>query len=275
MRRLFKRLRRNFIKDNCIGLIIVLIGLFAFPLKATEKGEKKEKEKVYSSSTSLSCVLTRGNNRAFSFSFDTIQDLHLKKNELNFKGSIIHSNSNNQEKSEIYYTHLKYDREISSRVYLLSLVRAERNKLAGYNLRVAFSVGAGYTWIKKEKVEISSEGAFGWNSENNSEKIIQDDVNDGPIITQRLFSESFVSSILSSKLIYDFSSAAQFVHQEILFLNMEDIKDYRLNSYSSISASVSRYFALKTSLQIIYERKPVPGHKNTDFFLLSSIVIKF
>lgn len=262
----------DFNKTNRIIIFILLIGLLILPLKAAEEDE--EKEKIYSSSTSLSFVLTRGNNKGFFFSFDTVQNIHLKKNELSFKGNIIYSNSNNQEKSEIFYSHLKYNRKIGSRTYLLSLVRAERNKLAGYNFRFALSVGAGYTWIQQGKTEVSSEGSFGWSSEHNSEKIIQEVVGDNPSITERLFSESFASSIFSTKLLYNISSVAQFVHQETLFLNMKDMKDYRLNSYSSISASISRYFALKTSLQIIYERKPVLGHKRTDFYLLSSIVIK-
>jgi len=57
-------------------------------------------------------------------------------------------------------------------------------------------------------------------------------------------------------------------------MNMTDVEEYRLNAYSSISASMSRNFALKTSLKIIYENKPVPGYKRTDLYLLSSFVVK-
>lgn len=274
MKSLFKPLKKNFQKANLILLSILLISLLLLPLKATEGTEEKEKERKYSSSTSFSLVLTRGNNRDFSFSFDTEQNLRLGKNKLNLKGSVIYSTSNDQTKSEIYYSHLKYDRKISSGAYLLGLIRAERNKLAGYNSRYAFSAGAGYNLLQKKKIEISTEGAFGWSSENRSEKIILEDIGDVSPITERTFSVSFFSSVVSSKLVYNFSTAAQFVHQEILFLNMEDLNDYRLNSYSSISASISRNFALKTSIQIFYQRKPVPGHKSTDLFLLSSIVIK-
>lgn len=259
---------------NRVGTFILLASLIALPLGAEEESGEKEKEKKYYSSTSFSLVLTRGNNRALSFSFDTEQNLRLAKNVLSFKGSIIHSSSDNQKKTEIYYSHFKYDRKISSRVYLLGLVRVERNKLAGYNFRLALSIGAGYVWIQGEKIEVFSEGAFGWSNENSSEKIISPGTNDVSI-TERTFSTSFFSSIFTGKVIYTISSAAQFVHQETLFLNWKDMSDYRLNSYSSISASISRNFALKTSLQIIYEHKPVLGHKNTDFFLLSSIVIKF
>ncbi len=259
---------------NRASIFILLVSLMVFPLGAEEESGEKEKENKYYSSTSFSLVLTRGNNRALSFSFDTEQNLRLAKNVLNFKGSIIHSSSNGEKKSEIYYSHFKYDRKISSRAYLLGLVRAERNKLAGYNFRLALSIGAGYAWIQEEKLEIFSEGSIGWSNENSSEKIISSGTNDVSF-TENTFSTSFLSSIFTGKLVYNISSAAQFLHQETLFLNWKDMSDYRLNSYSSISASISRNFALKTSLQIIYEHKPVLGHKNMDFFFLSSIVIKF
>lgn len=274
MRIIPERLKKNFYKASQIAFFILLVSSSFLPLRADEENEEKEKEKKYNSSTSFSLVLTRGNNKDFSFSFDTDQNLSLGKNKLNLKGSIICSSSNNQKKSEIYYSHLKYDRKISSRAYLLGLIRADRNKLAGYNSRFAFSAGAGYTWLLQKKIEVYSEGALGWSSENKSEKIIQELIDDVPSFVERSFYESFISSIISSKLVYNISAAAQFVHQETLFLNMKDMEDYRINSYSSISASISRNFALKTSIQIVYEHKPVLGHKNTDLFLLSSIVIK-
>lgn len=250
---------------------MLINGLF-LPVKAEKEGEKKEKK--YYSSTSLSCVLTRGNNKDFSFSFDTEQNFDLKKHRLNLKASLIYSHKNNERKSEIYYSHLKYEREVNSKAYLLLLLRADRNKLAGYNFRFAFSGGGGYIWFKRKKLEISSEGVIGWSSENNLERLLSGNMESEPINGQKSITSSFLSSMISSKLIYDISSTAQLVHQESLFLNMGDWKDYRLNSYTSLSASISRFFALKTSIQLIYEHSPVPGFKNTDFYLLSSIVIK-
>lgn len=263
-----------FEKKNQPVILILLMALSLLPLRADEESQEKKEEKKYYSSTSLSCVVAKGNNKDFSFSFDTEQNFKFRKNKLNLKGSIIYSGSNNEKKSEIYYSHLKYDRQIGSRAYFLGLTRAERNRLAGYNFRFAFSAGAGYNWIQNKKIEISSEGAFGWSSERSSEKVVPEDMGSGLPIIERSILTSFLSSILSSRLVYDFSSAAQFIHEEILFLNMGDLEGYRLNSQSSISASISRYFALKTSIQIIYEHKPVPGYKNIDFYLLSSIVIK-
>jgi putative salt-induced outer membrane protein YdiY len=249
-------------------------GFFNILLNAQEVQEQ-EKEKKYSSSTSLSAVATKGNNKTFSFSVDTDHNFLLGKNLLNLKGSVIYSSQNSGKRSEIYYSHLKYDQKVSPRAYLLGLVRAERNILAGYNFRFGFSCGAGYAWMKKKKIEVHSEGGLGWSGERSSERILPRDMADGGSIIERTISTSFLSSILTTKLNINFSPAAQFTHDEILFLNTSDLEGYRLNSNSSISASISRNFALKTSFKIIYENRPVPGYKNTDLYLLSSFVVKF
>lgn len=258
---------------------LLLFGAFiVFPVLCQnaqeEKPESKEEKIKYFSSTSLSLLLTRGNKKDFSFSFDTEQNLHFYKNKLNLKGNIIFTQTNGEKKSEIFYSHLKYDRQINSRAYLLGILMLGRNKFAGYNSRFSSSAGAGYILLKREKIEISSEGALGWSSENNVKKIIRQVIDNETSIEETSVSDSFISSIISAKVIYNASPSAQLTHQEMLFFNMGDLKKYRLNSYSSISATISRHLALKTSLQINYEPHPVPGYKNTDLFLLSSLVIK-
>jgi putative salt-induced outer membrane protein YdiY len=254
--------------------VILIFGFLNLSLNAQE-ARKHEKEKKYFSSTSLSGVMTTGNNKTFSFSVDTDHNFLFGRNELNLKGSVIYSGQNSGKKSQIYYSHLKYDLEVGPRAYLLGLVRAERNILAGYNFRCGFSLGAGYFWVKKEKIEVHSEGALGWSGERSSEKVLPGDTGDGGSVIERTISTSFLSSILATKMTITFSSSAQFTHDEIIFVKMSDLKAYRLNSYSSISASMSRNLALKTSLKIVYENKPVPGYKNMDLYLLTSFVVKF
>lgn len=251
--------------------IFLIVSLF---VHAQEKEEKKEKSWKYFSSTSLSLVMVKGNNENFSYCLDTEHNLHIKKNRFNFKGRFINAKSNGKKTSEIYYSHLKYDHELKSRTYLLGFVRYERNKLAGYNFRIALSGGGGATWIKRPKVEFSSELAFGWNNENNIKRVNLKNVTNSSSLWQKTISSSFVSSIVTNKFLYKINKTAQLIHQETIFFNTEDIKDYRLNSYSSISTNISPKLALKTSIQIIYEKKPVEGYKNTDFFLLTSLVIK-
>jgi len=112
------------------------------------------------------------------------------------------------------------------------------------------------------------------NNENSQKRVTINNVPNSTAMIEKTMSASFISTLMTNKLIYNVSPSAQVVLQEIIFINLEDLKDYRTNSFASLSASINRHFGLNTSLQVIYERKPVPGYKHTDFYLLSSFVIK-
>jgi len=79
-------------------IILLITGLFLLEslILAEEKEEEdKEKSLDYSSETSLALALVRGNNQNFSLSFDTEQELKIKKlNKIEYKGKFIKANSN-------------------------------------------------------------------------------------------------------------------------------------------------------------------------------------
>ena len=243
------------------SIFILLISL-TLVIQADEGDEKEQK--IYSSSTSFSLLMTSGNTEEFTLGFDTEQNLKIQKNEIQFKGSIIYSQSEGVRGSELYYSHLEYRRSLSSKAYLLGVGRFERNVLSGYEYRLAFSVGAGYVWTKSEKLELSSEIALGLSTENNLKKDKEIE-----------FRSSFASSQISSKMKIKISSNSEFVIHEIFFVNLDHTNDYRLSSLASLSVSISSHIALKLSHQFKYNHQPVPGFKNTDQYVLSSLVINF
>jgi putative salt-induced outer membrane protein YdiY len=238
---------------------------------AAEKPPQPAKGFIYHSSTSISFLLARGNNKTLSFSFDTDQNFGIKKDSFNLKGTVIYARDNGFMTNEIYYTHLKYNHQLGDGAYLLSLARFERNVLAGYPSRYSFSAGGGWTWIKSSKFALFSDLAVGWSSENSSAKVNLGDVTGPPV--EKSLNSSFLSTIFTSRLTFSLTATSQVIHQEVVFVNMADMSDYRVNSMSSLSASFSRYFGLKMTVQVNYERKPVLGYKNTDVFLISSLVI--
>ncbi|MCP2620043.1 DUF481 domain-containing protein [Candidatus Aminicenantes bacterium AC-334-K16] len=269
-----KKFFKNF--NRGIGKAIVLLMIFPLMLGAEEKGkENKEKTKSfqYKSNTALSLVMTRGNSESFSLSMDTDHNFYFYKNKINFKGRFIKATSTTN-KTEVYYVHLKYDRNLNSRAYLLGFSRFERNRQAGYDYRIALSFGGGCNWIKKKNTELSSEAAIGWNNEDTSRRINLKNINNTSAVIEKTMNAAFVSALMVHRWIYQINDSARIQLQGTIFLNLEDLLDYRTNSYAAITTSISKYFALNTSLQVIFERKPVPGYKHTDLYLLSSFVVK-
>lgn len=259
--------------------IIIAVSSFFFVLcsLAGEQSEEQEEKKSsfkYNSNTAFSLVLTKGNNDNFSFSLDTDHFIVFGKNNFNLKGRLIQAQSNGAKKTDLYYSHFKYHRQVSSRTHLLSFMRFERNKLAGYKYRLAFSIGGGCSWIKNENMLLTSEVAVGWNNEDTKQRVNIQNVNNTNAIIEKSMTASFWSALMVHKWEYKINSSAKITLQETLFLNLENLLDYRTNSYAAVTSSINKHFALSTSIQLIYERKPVPGYKHTDVYLLSSFVVK-
>ncbi len=226
---------------------------------------------TYHSSTSFSFLLARGNNESLSFGFDTDQTLGLGKDSLNLKGNVIYAKTNGLITNAIYYGHLKYNHQLGDGAYLLGLVRFDRDLLAGYPSRFSFSAGGGLTWLKTGSLSFLSDLAFGLSSENATLKVNLADPASSP--ADKSINSSFVSTILTNRFTFNITPSAQVIHQEIVFVDLHELDNYRLYSLSSLSASFSRYFGLRMSLQVNYEKKPVVGYKSTDVFLLSSLVV--
>ena len=244
-------------------IISVFIVLLAINI-AQAAEEDKKKQKAYSSSTSLSILRASGNSNEFSLGFDTEQNLDFEKSQFNFKGSAIYAESEGTRDTEFYFSQLNYRYSFEPRFHGVASAQLERNVLSGYNYRFSLSAGAGYFWIKSKKLEASSEAALGWNGENNIKKESDSNV-----------SLTFISMSIANSIKIPLSSNSELNHQNIFFFNLKTGADFRINSISSVSFSISKVFSIKISHQLKYNHCPVPGFKNTDQYLLSSLVLKF
>ena len=127
--------------------------------------------------------------------------------------------------------------------------------------------------MSRENITVSSELAIRWNNENNTQRIADQSISTSALSWEKTISTSFISSIFTNKADFEVSESAQLILQETLFFNLEDLDDYRSNSFVSLSVAINEHFALSTSIQVIYQGMPVEGFDSTDLYLLSSIVI--
>jgi len=236
----------------------VLTIFFVVSVIKAEEPEKKT-EKPYTSSTSFSLLITSGNTQELTLGFDTEQSLVAKKNQFQLKGSVIYGRSDGIKNAEFYYGHLKYKRELTSKIFLLGLSRFEKNVLAGYNHRFSLSAGAGYSWVKKTNVTATSEASLGWSHESN--------------IGQNFAISSFMSLLVASSVKVALTPTSHISCQELFSLNLEDPKDFRVSSFISVTANINKSLALKFSYQLFYNHKSIPGFKNMDHYFFSSLVL--
>ncbi|MFW6140682.1 MAG: DUF481 domain-containing protein [Acidobacteriota bacterium] len=262
MNRAGKKLENSMGKmSKKLAAVFIILSLISL---AQAFEEDKEEKKVYTSSTSLSLLQTSGNTNEFSLGFDTEQNLNFEKSQFNFKGGVIYAESEGTRETEFYFSQLNYRYSFNPRFYGVGSGQMERNVLSGYNYRFSLSAGAGYFWVKSKKLEVSSEAALGWSHENNIEKATDSNV-----------TLQFVSAFISNFIKIPLSSNSELNHQNIFFFNLETGKDFRINTISSVSFSLSKSLSVKISHQLKYNHSPVPDYKNTDQYILSSLVLKF
>ncbi len=246
-------------KKNIFWLLISVLAVLMIGSEMRAEEPESQSQKPYASSTSFSLLITSGNTRELTLGFDTEQGLVVKKNQFQLKGSVIYGRSDGIKNAEFLFSHFKYKRELTSKVFLLGLSRFERNVLAGYNHRYSLSAGAGYIWAKKTKITATSEASMGWSHESHIGQ-------DSPIL-------SFMSLLVSSSVKLMLSPTSYISCQEIFSLNLKDQKDFRVTSFFSVTADLNKSLALKFSYQLFYNNKSIPGFKNTDHYLLSSLVL--
>ncbi len=246
-------------KKNISWILFSVLAVLIIRLEIRAEEPKSQSQKTYASSTSFSLLITSGNTRKMTFGFDTDQSLVVKKNQFQLKGSVIYGRSEGIKNAEFYYTHLKYKRELTSKVFFLALSRFEKNDLAGYNHRYSLSAGAGYNWVKKTKITATSEPSLGWSHESNIGQ-------DSAIL-------SFLSLLVASSVKVVLTPTAHISCQEIFSFNLKDPKDFRVTSFISVTADLNKFLALKFSYQLFYNHKSISGFKNTDHYLLSSLVL--
>jgi hypothetical protein len=214
-----------------------------------------------------------GNTQSLSYSFDTRQNFDILKNRIGLAGRFIYSRSDGVKSAEVYYAHVKYDRQIGTRACPLGDTSYVQNRLAGCNFSVALSLGGGLTWVKHERTSVLTELAFGWNNVESTRKAALDNVSNDNLL-RKTISSSFPSSILNNRLTSRVTQYSEIVLRITAFFNMDQVQSYRLNFYASLSAAISPQLSLKTSVELIYDNDPVPGVKHIDTCLLSSLAIK-
>ena len=138
-------------------LSLLLSLLFSSPLiLSAEDGEPASRKVKYNSETSFSLVLVKGNTDSLSYSLDTRQNIEILKNRILLSGRFILSRSDGTKTAEVYSAHLKYDRKLGNRAYLLGYTSYDQNRLAGFNYRLALSLGGGMTWMSGERTKTGS-----------------------------------------------------------------------------------------------------------------------
>lgn len=144
--------------------------------------------------------------------------------------------------AENYFVRGRYERDLGG-AYGFSGAGWDRNTFAGVQNRYAFVAGVGRTWVEGDA------GSF--KTDLGATYTIQKDVDPAPGAD-----DGFGGIRLSIEAARPLSETTDFASTLIVDENIEQTDDLRADWVNSLSVSVSESLALKTSLQLMYDRLP-------------------
>jgi putative salt-induced outer membrane protein YdiY len=277
---------------------LALTALLAGLVPAVRAEETEGLLGPWKATAEVSYVVTGGNTATSAFSLGTTFTRKWAKDILTFKSYVLRSNATTFSRravgTEEDYTVVEesikalvaenymlaglYERRISKRLLGQAGLNWDRNRFAGLASRFMLTAGLGYAIVESKNTQVKTDAGLTYTLR----KYLDRDSTSFAGFRFNLFGEQ--------KLSEKSSFASQFVFDE----NLKNTKDWRFDWTNSLTASISKSLALKTSLRMIYTRVPalqslalfdleglptglsvdVPLER-LDTFLTTSIVINF
>jgi len=280
------------------GTIALLALLAVRPSQVRGQEEKQGLLGAWKATAELSYVVTGGNSATSAFSLGNTFKRSWEKDALAIKTFALRSHATTitrtaqgtetdftviEERTqrlvaENYLVAAQYDRRLSKKVVAQFGLGWDRNRFAGLASRVIFTAGTGYAWVETKRTVFKTDGALTY--------------------TLRKYFGLSASSFAGFRAIAAFEQkildTSSFSSQFIFDDNLRRMIDWRYDWTNSVTASISKSLALKTSLRLLYAHLPaeelvplfdlaglpldlfVPVPlKKLDTFFTTSIVINF
>jgi len=290
-------IRGNHRRERRTALILTAVSGLAV-LTVPASAELKGKLSGWKAVAEVSFVLTGGNQATSALSLGTNLSRAWEKDSVLFKTLVLRSHSTKttrtavgseddfeivEEKirsliAENYLFSGQYDRKVSKRVLFQTSVTWDRNQFAGIDSRFLFTAGAGYAFSDSEKTRLKTNASLTYTLR----KFLRQDTTS--------FAGFRFDTLFTQKLSAGSSLSSQFIFDE----NLKRMSDWRYDWTNSLTASINKALALKTSVRLLYAHLPpdqsVPLFnpdgtpaglnvfvplKNLDTFFTTSIVINF
>jgi putative salt-induced outer membrane protein YdiY len=145
--------------------------------------------------------------------------------------------------AENYFIKGRLDRSLGDAAFLFGGADWDRNTFAGIQNRYGFTGGAGKAWFEEEARRLKTDLGLTYT--------IQDDVIENPDTD-----DSFIGLRGSYDYFRKLTETAGFTSTLVLDQNLNMTEDLRADWTNSVAVAMSEKLALKTSLQVLYDKDP-------------------
>jgi putative salt-induced outer membrane protein YdiY len=156
---------------------------------------------------------------------------------------VLSEESFSQLTAENYLLSGTLDRKVSERFFWKAGASWERNRFKGIENRYLGLLGLGHTWLDRERLKLKTGYSVTLTR--------QEDVSPEPDADP-----SFVGAQFKWDFSWRFSGSATFQSELALDANLEQTRDFRVDTTNSVSVTMTKRLALKVSLQWLYQNAP-------------------
>jgi hypothetical protein len=210
----------------------------------------------------LSIVITGGNSSATTFGFRNLAEYYWPRSSVRLDAGGLSTDSRSTEDrvavgtgeddfvvveperkktAENYFANLRYDFDLSERLYTFAIAGWNRNRFAGFDNRWQGALGVGWFAVDTDRTKLRLDVAGTYTSED-------------PIIGP---TNDFAGVRFGYDYTQHLSEKSNFYSILILDENLKDTEDLRADWYNAIEVSITDLIFLKTSYRIQWRNEPL------------------
>ncbi len=253
-------------------LSTVVFTILALAAVEEAMGQEEEEKKLgWSNVADLGLVLTGGNSRTSTFTFDDKLSRTWENATLAFGFSGLRTKTTDDRiavvagpddfnvledeladlDTERYTVDGEYRRDVNAKLYWIAGAGWTRDLNAGIQNMTTVYGGLGNTWWNREDSHFRTDYALTY---TNREEEIEDPALDG----------SFPALRVSLDYMKRFGSNNQYDNDFTILPNLKDLEDYQFDWTNSLTSNLTSLLALRVSLQLLYRN--IPGLEEIELF---------
>ncbi len=242
---------------TCAQLAVAVFFLLSSPAIVT--AQDPPPPALWDTQIGAAYVGTSGNTETSTFGADFLVNRRWPVWRLAGTAGAVRASDDGDRTAERYVAGLRGDRVLTSYVSLTAGEKAERDELAGIELRNTLDGGLSWALIRQPRWTLDGLTALAWIHEN-------------PVIGDSVDDPAGVFQLLSR---VPFAAGADTTQRFTYYPNFDTASAYRSEAEITAQAAMNARLALKFGFLWRYSNEPVFGFEKTDTTTTASIVFRW
>ena len=230
------------------------------PPVSEEPVSEEEVEPRWQAAAGLAFLLTSGNTETQSLGLD----FHLARKPepwgLELNAQLQRAEDSGVRTAEHYLLSLRGIRAVAEKWGLFAGVVGEQDEFAGLELRMLVEAGFEYQALDGPKHHLAFDLGLTWTDEDR--------------VPPEPDTES-VGAIAGLTYAWEITTTAAIAQRLIYYPNFDNSDDWRVDSTTALTASMSERLALQFSYELRFRNQPIGGRDDTDATTKASLVLNF